>query len=252
MSSPQAGLPPVVSREEWLNASRKLLAQEEEATGVLVALEAARQALPMVLIDKKYLFEGPAGEASLLDVFEGRRQLIVYHFMFAPEWDAGCKFCSYLMDNLGHLSHFHARDTTCAVVSRAPFEKIAAFKARMGWTMPWYSSFDSDFNYDFHTTQDESAAPVEYLFKSKAELLAEGLDHMTRGEQAGLSSFVQQDGTVYHAYSTYGQGSALLHTSDNYLALTPQGRPVFEERDSWLRHHDEYPSAKGDDHGDRR
>jgi predicted dithiol-disulfide oxidoreductase (DUF899 family) len=123
--------------------------------------------------------------------------------------------------------------------------KIADFRARMGWSVPWYSSFDSDFNYDFHVTQDESIAPVEYLFKSKAELLAAGQDQMTAGEQAGLSSFIQNDGTVYHAYSTYGEGTALLHGTDNYLEFTPQGRPVFAEKDGWLRHHDNYPTSGG-------
>jgi predicted dithiol-disulfide oxidoreductase (DUF899 family) len=245
MSSPQITLPPVVSRDEWLAARRNVQTREDEAARTLAELGTARQALPVVQIDKEYVFDGPDGKQTLLELFEGRGQLIVYHFMFDPAWDAGCKFCSYLVDNLGHLSHLHARDTTIALVARAPMAKIADFQARMGWSVPWYSSFDSDFNYDFHVTQDESIAPVEYLFKSKAELLAGGLDRMTAGEQAGLSSFLRDNGTVYHAYSTYGEGTALLHGIDNYLGFTPQGRPVFAEKDGWLRHHDNYPTSGG-------
>lgn len=240
MTAPQADLPPVVSRAEWLAERKKLQEREEEAARVLADLGSLRQKLPMVKLDKEYVLEGPEGKRSLADLFEGRGQLIIYHFMFDPEWDAGCKFCSLVVDNLGHLAHLHARDTSIAVVSRAPYEKIAAFRDRMEWTVPWYSSYDSDFNYDFHTTQDESVAPVEYLFMSKDELLAAGLDHMTTGEQAGLSVFVRHDGVVYHSYSTYGEGTALLHTSDNYLEFTPQGRPVFAEKAAWLRHHDSY------------
>lgn len=245
MTSPQSASPPVVSREEWLIARKKLQAQEEEAARTLAALDAARQKLPVVEVGKEYVFEGPDGKVTLLDLFEGRGQLIVYHFMFDPDWDAGCKFCSYLVDNIGHLSHLHARDTSIALVSRAPMAKIARFKERMGWSVPWYSAFGSDFNHDFHVTQDESVAPVEYLFKTKAELLAEGLDQMTSGEQAGLSSFVRNGDTVHHAYSTYGEGTALLHGTDNYLEFTPQGRPVFAEKNGWLRHHDGYPTSGG-------
>ncbi len=240
MSSSPVDLPSVVSRDEWLIARKKLLAQEQEATRTLAELGAARRALPMVRIGKEYVFDGPDGKVNLLDLFDGRGQLIVYHFMFDPEWDAGCSFCSYMVDSLGHLAHLHARDTSITLISRAPYQKIAAYRARMGWTVPWYSSFHSDFNYDFHTTQDESVAPVEYQYMNKAELLAAGLDHQTTGEQAGLSVFVRNGDTVYHAYSTYGEGTAQLHGTDNYLEFTPQGRPVFAEKGAWLRRHDEY------------
>jgi len=240
MRTPQMDLPAVVGREQWLIARKALLAQEDAAARALAALEERRRALPMVEVDREYVFEGPDGKATLPDLFEGRRQLIVYHFMFDPAWEAGCKFCSYLIDNLGDRTHLHARDTTVAVVSRAPYPKIAAFRERMGWTVPWYSSYGSDFNYDFHVTQDESIAEVEYLYQSKAELEAAGLVWMTQGEQAGLSVFLRHDGAVFHTYSTYGEGTALLHGTDNYLAFTPQGRPRLEEKGGWLRHHDKY------------
>ena len=148
-----------MSREEWLVARRELLAQEKELTRARDALNADRRRLPMVAIEKAYVFEGPDGEAGLLDLFEGRRQLIVDHFMFDPSWDDGCPSCSGRVDQYGNLAHLHARDTTFAVVSRAPLAKIEPFKARKGWTFPWYSSYGSDFNYDFHVTLDEAVAP---------------------------------------------------------------------------------------------
>ena len=157
-------LPQVVSREEWLAARKKLLAREKELTRQRDALAAERRRLPMVKIDKEYLFEGPDGEASLVDLFEGRRQLIVYHFMFSPEWDEGCPSCSAGADEVckGLLEHLHARETTLAYVSRAPFPKLEAYKAKKGWIFPWYSSYGSDFNYEFHVTLDESVAPIVY------------------------------------------------------------------------------------------
>ncbi|MEU9634163.1 DUF899 domain-containing protein [Streptomyces tendae] len=234
--------PQVVTREAWLVARMKLLAQEREAAGVLADVGRARRALPMVRVDKEYVLEGPDGEVRLLDLFAGRGQLIVYHFMFDPAWDAGCKFCSYLVDNIGDLSHLHARNTTVAIVSRAPFTKIAAFRSRMGWNVPWYSAHGSDFNYDFHVTQDEAVAPVEYDYKDRASLLREGGEWQTVGEQAGLSVFVRRADTVFHTYSAYGEGTDLLLGSDNYLDLTPQGRPSPGAKGKWLRHHDRYES----------
>jgi predicted dithiol-disulfide oxidoreductase (DUF899 family) len=154
--------PPVVSRNEWLAARRDLLAAEEEFTRQRDALNAERRKLPMVEIDKEYIFRGPDGQASLLDLFGGRGQLLIYHFMFDPDLDEGCESCSFLADGIGHLAHLHARDTTLALVSRAPLPKLEAFRQRMGWTVPWYSSYGSDFNYDFHVTLDPAVAPVEY------------------------------------------------------------------------------------------
>jgi predicted dithiol-disulfide oxidoreductase (DUF899 family) len=217
--------PEVTSRDEWLVARRDLLAAEKEATRARDALNARRRALPMVEIDKEYVFEGPdGGKAGLPDLFDGRRQLIVYHFMFGPDWgDDGCPSCSFLVDNLGHLGHLRARDTNLVVVSRAPQSKIAPFKERMSWTFPWLSSFGSDFNYDFHATLDEAVAPIEYNYRDKAELTAKTPWH-TNGEQHGLSVFFHDGDRVFHTYSTYGRGPDLLLGTYNYLDLTPLGR----------------------------
>src|ERR671919_1502176 len=141
-------LPPVVSPDEWQAAREELLAKEKEATRARDALAAERRRLPMVRIDKDYVFDGPDGNATLLDLFEGRRQLLLYHFMFGPNRDVGCDGCSMFVDQIGHLAHLHARDTSFALVSRAPIARIEAYRKRMGWTIPWFSSFNSDFNYD--------------------------------------------------------------------------------------------------------
>ncbi len=157
-------LPQIVSRDEWLAAREELLTKEKEVTRVRDALNADRRRLPMVEINKSYLFNGLGGEQTLPDLFDGRRQLIVYHFMFDPSWDSGCPSCSFLVDNIGHLAHLHARDTSLALISRAPLAKIEPYKKRMGWSIPWYSSFDSDFNYDFHVTTDPAVIPAEYNY----------------------------------------------------------------------------------------
>jgi predicted dithiol-disulfide oxidoreductase (DUF899 family) len=234
-------LPQVVSREDWLAARKALLVKEKAATRARDALAAERRALPMVRIDKEYVFEGPDGKATLLDLFDGRRQLIVYHFMFGPDWDEGCPSCSMLVDSLGHLAHLHARDTTLVAVSRAPLAMIEPFRARMGWTVPWFSSFGSDFNYDFHVTQDESVAPVEYNYRDKAELERAGQTWATQGELPGLSVFLRDGDAVHHAYSNYGRGGDHLIAPYNWLDLTPLGRqegPGFPME--WVRHHDKY------------
>ena len=142
-------LPPVVSETEWQAARETLLAEEKDATRARDSLAAKRRRLPMVRVDKGYVFDGPDGTASLSDLFEGRRQLLLYHFMFGPNQDAGCNGCSMFVDQIGHLAHLHARDTSFALVSRAPITKIESYRKRMGWTVPWYSSFESDFNVDF-------------------------------------------------------------------------------------------------------
>lgn len=233
--------PAVVSRAEWLDARRRLLVEEKQATRARDALAAARRALPMVRVDKEYVFDGPDGKASLRELFEGRRQLITYHFMFDPSWDEGCRSCSFLVDNIGHLAHLHARDTTLVVVSRAPMAKIAPFKTRMGWRVPWFSSFDSDFNYDFHATLDEAVAPVEYNFVTKAEVEAAGQTWWFRGEQPGLSVFLRDGEQIFHTYSTFARGGEALLGTYHYLDLTPLGRQ--EDPDTtidWVRHHDRY------------
>jgi len=216
-------LPQVVSREEWLVARKKLLAKEKQLTRALDALNADRRRLPMVEITKRYAFEGPHGEVSLLDLFEGRRQLIVDHFMFDPSWDEGCASCSGRVDQYGNLAHLHARDTTMAVVSRAPLSKIEPFKASKGWTFPWYSSYGSDFNYDFHVTLDEAVAPVEYNYRSKAELEAAGFND-PKGELHGTSAFLRDGDRVFHTYSTYGRGTEQVGGAYYYLDMTALGR----------------------------
>jgi predicted dithiol-disulfide oxidoreductase (DUF899 family) len=180
----------------------------------------------MVEIDKDYAFEGPDGAASLLDLFEGRRQLIVDHYMFDPAWDEGCPSCAGRVDQYGNLAHVHARDTTIAVVSRAPLDKISPFKARMGWTFPWYSSYGSDFNYDFHVTLDERVAPIEYNYRTKAELEAAGtpVDSEQPFELHGTSVFLRDGDRVFHTYSTYGRGTEQVGGTHYYLDMTALGR----------------------------
>ena len=164
-------LPDIVTQEEWLAARKELLAREKELTRVRDELNADRRRLPMVEITKPYEFEGPQGKVGLADLFEGRRQLIVGHFMFDPRWEDGCPSCSAGADELapGQLAHLHIRDTTLAYVSRAPLEKLERWKAKKGWDFPWYSSHGSDFNYDFHVTHDESVTPIEYNFDTYPE-----------------------------------------------------------------------------------
>jgi predicted dithiol-disulfide oxidoreductase (DUF899 family) len=203
-------LPEVVSREEWLVARKELLAAEKEQTRARDALNARRRMLPMVAIEKDY-------------VFEGRRQLIVDHFMFDPDWDEGCSSCSGRVDQYGNLAHLHARDTTMAVVSRAPLHKIAAFKAKKGWTFPWYSSYGSDFNYDFHVTLDERVAPVEYNYRDADEWAAAGIASLPR-ELHGTSAFLRDGDRVFHTYSTYGRGTEQVGGTHYYLDMTALGR----------------------------
>jgi predicted dithiol-disulfide oxidoreductase (DUF899 family) len=241
--------PPVVSRDEWLAARKELLAQERELTRQRDALNAGRRKLPMVEIDKKYEFEGNDGLAALPDLFEDRGQLLIYHFMFEPDWDEGCPSCSFLVDNIGHLSHLHARDTTLAVVTRAPLTKTEPFRQRMGWTVPWYSSFGSDFNYDFHVTLDQAVAPVEYNYRDLAAL---GPDWQGwSGEMHGITAFLRRGERVFHTYSSYARGTDLLSGTYNWLDLTPRGRQEDWEQPpgrsnsplmGWLRHHDRYSS----------
>jgi predicted dithiol-disulfide oxidoreductase (DUF899 family) len=235
MSLPQTkiDLPPVVSPAEWEAAREALLVKEKEATRARDGLAAERRRLPMVRIDKDYVFEGRDGKAGLPDLFQGRRQLILYHFMFAPDvhgWpSAGCEGCSMFVDQVGHLAHFHARDTSFVLVSRAPLENIEPFKERMGWTIPWYSSDGSDFNVDFGVTTD-------------------------KGETFGLSVFLRDGDDVYRTYFTNRRGVEALGSVWSFLDLTPLGRqetwedspagypqtPPYE----WWRFHDEYDDAE--------
>jgi predicted dithiol-disulfide oxidoreductase (DUF899 family) len=221
-------LPQVATRDEWLAARKKLLAKEKEMTRARDALNAERRRLPMVAVEEDYVFEGPGGRARLVDLFEGRRQLIVQHFMFKPEWDEGCRNCSSFADEVGHLAHLNATATTFAAVSRAPWAKIEPFKRRMGWAFPWYSSFGSDFNYDYHATLDDSIAPIEYNYRTREEHERAGSDGYVSGPQPielhGVSCFLQEDGQVFHTYSTYGRGCDMLGFTSNFLDLTALGR----------------------------
>jgi predicted dithiol-disulfide oxidoreductase (DUF899 family) len=221
-------LPKVASREQWLQARKELLKEEKALTRTRDALNTKRRELPMVKVEKDYVFEGPAGQASLLDLFEGRRQLIIQHFMFDPTWDDGCPSCTAGADEIsdGLLEHLHSRHTTLAVVSRAPLAKITEYKTRRGWTFPWYSSFGTDFNYDFHVTLDESVAPVEFNFRDKAELEEAGQGWLADGssEQPGHSMFLRDGDIVFHTYSMYARGAEMLGGSYYFLDLTALGR----------------------------
>lgn len=226
MTVTKTAFPETANREQWIAARRKLLRKEKELTRARDELNAERRRLPMVKVDKDYLFEGPEGNMKLSDLFESRLQLIVYHFMFDPEWEQGCPSCSAWADHIarGHLNHLNARSTTLALVSRAPFHKIQAFKKRMGWSMPWYSSYGSDFNYDFHITQDESVAPVMYNYRDKTTLEHLGQHYHTKGEQPGLSCFLRDGKQVYHTYSTFGRGGETVGGAYYFLDLTALGR----------------------------
>ena len=221
-------LPQVVSREEWLAARKELLAEEKAMTRARDALNTKRRELPMVRIDKDYVFGGPDRKADLLDLFEGRRQLVVQHFMFDPSWDAGCPSCSAAADEIskGLLEHLHARETTLAAISRAPIDKIERYKASKGWTFPWYSSFDSDFNYDFHVTIDASVAPVMWNYRTVDELEQHGMGWMAEGssEQPGYSMFLRDGDAIFHTYSMYARGAEMLGRSYYFLDLTALGR----------------------------
>jgi predicted dithiol-disulfide oxidoreductase (DUF899 family) len=239
--------PRVVSRNEWLVARKALLAKEKEVTRQRDELSAERRQLPMVKIEKDYVFEGPNGRANLRGLFGPHRQLIVYHFMFDPSWNEGCPSCSHCADNFeGIVVHLAARDTAFAVISRAPYANIESFKKRMEWTFPWMSSFGTDFNYDFHVTLDEAAGSVEYNYENAAALQQAGKLWTTKGELPGASAFFRDGDSVFHTYSTYTRGLDLLLNTYNYLDLTALGRQDAQggNPQAWIRHHDKYPHAE--------
>jgi len=222
-------LPRIASRDEWLAARTELLDKEKALTKQRDALNTERRNLPMVEIEKDYKFDGPDGAVGLIDMFEGRPQLIIYHFMFDPEWEDGCPSCSAGTDELssGFLEHLHTRDTTYAMVSRAPLEKLERWKSKRAWDVPWYSSFGTDFNYDFGVTIDESVAPAQYNFRTKAEFEAMGSDFFESAqpfEMPGLSCFLNVDGRVFHTYSQYARGLESTGGSYYFLDLTVLGR----------------------------
>ncbi|MFF9162938.1 DUF899 domain-containing protein [Streptomyces longwoodensis] len=225
-------LPEVVSRAQWRAAREELLLKEKAATRARDALNAQRRRLPMVEVEEEYVFHGGDGKATLPELFEGHRQLVVYHFMFAPEWEAGCRSCSAFLDQIGHLAHLKARDTALAAVSRAPYPKLLPFKARMGWTVPWYSSYGSGFNRDFEVTLERDGELVE---------------------RPGVSCFLRDGDRVFHTYSTYERGLDGLGSTTSFLDLTALGRQEEWEEPAGrasafgapagsarIRYHDEY------------
>lgn len=244
MSISSPSLPEVATREEWRAARIALLQQEKELTRQRDRLNADRRRLPMVAIPQEYVFEGPEGPVGLIDLFDGRRQLIVYHFMLGPTWTEGCPGCSFLADNIGHLSHLHARNTTLVFVSRAPLESIARYQSRMGWTVPWFSSLESEFNFDFHVTLDKTRGAVDYNFEDASERLGD-----EPVESHGTSVFLREGERVFHTYSSFARGCEMLLGTYHFLDLTPLGRQEDWEVPagrsdgpfmSWLRRHDQY------------
>ncbi len=216
--------PKIVPQAEWLTARKAHLEHEKELTRQLDRLRAERRRLPMVRIKKSYVFDSPSGKRTLHDLFDGRRQLIVYHFMFDPQWEKGCPGCTGYVNSLGKLSMLNERDTSFALISRAPIAKLEAYRAIHGWTVPWFSSFESDFNYDFHVTLDETVAPREYNYRSGAELDQKYGEASYKGEQPGHSVFFRLGTDVFHAYSTYARGTESLCDSYSLLDTTPYGR----------------------------
>jgi predicted dithiol-disulfide oxidoreductase (DUF899 family) len=233
----QMNQPEIVSEAEWLVARKDLLRREKEFTRQRDALSAARRTLPMVKIEKEYVFEGPAGKQTLADLFEGRSQLIVYHFMLGPGWVEGCKSCSYLADHFdGANWHLPHRDVTFVVISRAPLAEIKPYQERMGWRFKWLSSHGNDFNFDYHvsfTEEEEEKNKVYYNYEA-GEYMSD--------ELPGLSVFYKdENGDVFHSYSTYARGLDTLVGTYNLLDLAPKGRD--ENPDSTMdgvRRHDEY------------
>lgn len=226
--------PPVVSRSEWLKARKEHLTQEKKLTQLRDELTTQRRELPMVKIEEKYAFDGPEGKKQLLDLFAGRHQLIVYHFMWL--WQAGqpleggCRSCSGWVDQIapGLLTGLHARSTSLVLISRAPWAKIAPFKQRMGWQLPWYSSAGTRFNFDFNVSFDESIAPMVYNYRTKEENERAGTAYYLQGEQPfdlhGLSCFLRKGDEVFHTYSSYGRGAESVGGGSYFLELTALGR----------------------------
>ncbi|MFI5184076.1 MAG: DUF899 domain-containing protein [Vicinamibacteria bacterium] len=223
----------VVTREDWLSARTALLAKEKEFSRLRDDLSRQRRELPWVKVDKEYAFDGPSGRETLSDLFLGRRQLVVYHFMFNPEANAGCKHCSFWADSFNgvdvHLSH---RDVSFLAISRAPLAKIEAFKKRMGWSFKWVSSFGNEFNHDYHVSfnPEEVAKGAVYNYVKTT----------VGADREGLSVFYKDDGGVFHTYSTYARGIDMLNTAYNILDLVPKGRDEGDAPQAWVLHHDRY------------
>src|SRR6266581_5803951 len=229
---------PIVSPEEWLAARTELLRKEKEFTRLRDRLGAERRALPWVKVEKNYVFDGPGGEETLADLFGGRSQLIIKHFMLGPDWEEGCVGCSFELDHVeGALVHLEHHDVSYAVVSRAPLQKIEAFRKRMGWRVNWVSSYGSDFNYDFHVSfRKEELAKGEAYYNYEVRNV--GID-----ELSGRSVFYKNPaGDIFHTYSSYGRGGELFLGTYHFLDITPKGRDetINGNLTDWVRHHDRY------------
>ena len=227
----------IVSRSEWIEARKQLLAQEKQFTRQRDQLSAARRALPWVRVTERYEFERARGKATLADLFDGKSQLVVYHFMFGPDWDAGCKSCSFWADNFnGIVEHLRHRDVNLIAISRAPLAKLAAYEKRLGWTFDWASSHGNTFNYDFgvsFTPEQLAAGEVAYNYATQKAMGA---------ELPGISVFHKQGNDVFHTYSCYARGLDMMNTAYHYLDLVPKGRDEanLPNTMSWLRRRDEY------------
>jgi predicted dithiol-disulfide oxidoreductase (DUF899 family) len=228
----------IVSKDEWLAARSALLKKEKEFTLLRDKLGQQQRDMPWVLVDKEYLFDGPNGKQTLSDLFDGRSQLIVYHFMYDPNWDAGCPSCSFWADNFdGIVVHLNRRDVTMIAVSKAPYTKIGEYKKRMGWNFKWVSSYDNDFNFDYHV----SFTPEE--LSEKKAFYNYNLQDTHSPEREGVSVFYKDTaGHVFHTYSAYARGIDVLNVAYHYLDLVPKGRDEdgHEFPQFWVRRHDEY------------
>ena len=228
----------VVSKSEWIEARKWLLNKEKEFTILRDQLSQQRRELPWVAVNKEYIFEGPKGKETLSELFDGRSQLIVYHFMFDPGWDAGCPSCSFWADNFnGIIVHLNQRDVTMVAVSKVPYNKLAAYEKRMGWNFKWVSSYDTDFNFDYNVSfRPEEVAKKEGMYNFTIQ------DTLTT-QREGVSVFYKDSkGNIFHTYSAYARGIDMLNVAYHYLDLVPKGRDETNNEFSqfWVRRHDEY------------
>ena len=226
----------VVSTSQWLEARKQLLKKEKEFTRLRDELSQQRRDLPWEAVDKHYVFEGPNGKQTLAELFDGRSQLVIYHFMFGPTWDAGCPRCTFWADNFNNIIvHLNHRDVTMIAVSRAPYQKLSAYHRRMGWNFKWCSSFETDFNFDCHvsfTPQEQAAKQAFYNYTTQDP---------RNSEREGISVFYKDStGAVFHTYSTYARGLDMLNVAYHYLDLVPKGRDEGDNGPSWVRRRDEY------------
>ena len=230
----------VVSREVWLEARRALLAREKEATHLRDRVNQERQELPWVKVEKDYVFDTPAGRRTLAELFDGRSQLVVYHFMFGPDWEQGCVGCSFLADNLdGALAHLNNHDVTLVAVSRGPLAKLEDYKRRMGWHFPWVSSYGGDFNFDFHVSFDRAEIEEGRVFYNFDRLAPE----QAHDELPGMSAFIKaDDGTIYHTYSSYARGIEEWISTLMILDRAPKGRNE-DSTMHFVKRHDEYAAS---------